>query len=167
MGCRQTPPGHTHPGQTHTHLWQTPPPQAVTAADGTHPTGMHSCSFFHSFTHCFFLFSFFLSIFLLFYPYALHVSRVHLGPSSNLSLRKHGDYATIRVRLYCCETERDSASRLVHGESNLMFILSSDKDRRKNLLSRSFFLQSVRVCLFCFFRGRGDTLLDGFIENLT
>ena len=29
------PPGQTFPGQT--------PPQIATAADGTHPTGMHSC----------------------------------------------------------------------------------------------------------------------------
>ena len=29
-------------------LRQTPPPlQTATAADGTHPTGMHSCFFFH------------------------------------------------------------------------------------------------------------------------
>ena len=27
-------------------LWQTPPGETATAADGTHPTGMHSCSFF-------------------------------------------------------------------------------------------------------------------------
>ena len=31
---RQTPPGRTPPGQT--------PPETATAADGTHPTGMHS-----------------------------------------------------------------------------------------------------------------------------
>ena len=38
---RQTLPGHHHPGQT------PPPPlrQTGTAADGTHPTGMHSCRF--------------------------------------------------------------------------------------------------------------------------
>ena len=34
----QTPPGRHPYGQTHT------PNQTATAADGTHPTGMHSCS---------------------------------------------------------------------------------------------------------------------------
>ena len=35
----QTPPGSRHPPQE-----QTPPPQqTATVADGTHPTGMHSC----------------------------------------------------------------------------------------------------------------------------
>ena len=53
-----TPPGHTPPGQTpNTALGQTPPTpwtdplgstpstpqQMATEADGTHPTGMHSC----------------------------------------------------------------------------------------------------------------------------
>ena len=66
-------------------------------------------SFIPSFIH-----SFFLSSFLSFYPslssfsisdHALHVSHVHLGQSSNLSLRKHGTYATIRVRLYWSESE--------------------------------------------------------------
>ena len=38
---RYTPPGQTPPEQTPP--GQTPPPPAVTAADGTHPTGMHSC----------------------------------------------------------------------------------------------------------------------------
>ena len=28
---------------THTHTPGHPPPETVTAADGTHPTGMHSC----------------------------------------------------------------------------------------------------------------------------
>ena len=55
---RQTPPGKTHPGRhtpwvdtpplgRHTSSGQTPPspppPEKATAADGTHPTGMHSC----------------------------------------------------------------------------------------------------------------------------
>ena len=35
-----TPPG---PWQTHTPRADTPPPPAATAADSTHPTGMHSC----------------------------------------------------------------------------------------------------------------------------
>ena len=35
-------PGQTHPTQTP--AWADPPPdQTATAADGTHPTGMHSC----------------------------------------------------------------------------------------------------------------------------
>ena len=42
----QTPPGQTPPLGRHPSLpsacWVTPPPTA-TAADGTHPTGMHSC----------------------------------------------------------------------------------------------------------------------------
>ena len=37
----------------------------------------------------------------------------------------------IRVRLYCCESENDIASKWVRRESNLMFKLSSDKDQRK------------------------------------
>ena len=70
-------------------------------------------SFFISFIPSF-IHSFFLSSFLSFYlslssfsisDHALHVSHVHLGPSSNLSLRKHGTYATIRVRLYWSESE--------------------------------------------------------------
>ena len=40
---RQTPPGQTsHHGQTYPPSGQTPP-ETATAADGTHPTGMHSC----------------------------------------------------------------------------------------------------------------------------
>ena len=36
---------HPTPGQTPPTPGQTPPPpQTVTAADGTHPTGMHSCT---------------------------------------------------------------------------------------------------------------------------
>ena len=31
------------PGQTHTHRADPTPGQTATAADGTHPTGMHSC----------------------------------------------------------------------------------------------------------------------------
>ena len=45
------PPGQTPPWQADRHLWagtplpwaNTPPSQTATAADGTHPTGMHSC----------------------------------------------------------------------------------------------------------------------------
>ena len=36
----QTPPGQTYPGM---HWGRQPPPLMATAADGTHPTGMHSC----------------------------------------------------------------------------------------------------------------------------
>ena len=37
-----SPLGRHTPGQTHP--WQTPPPPpTATAADGTHPTGMHPC----------------------------------------------------------------------------------------------------------------------------
>ena len=49
----QTPPGQTppagrhplgrHPPWANTHLEQSHPPETATAADGTHPTGMHSC----------------------------------------------------------------------------------------------------------------------------
>ena len=49
------------------------------------------------------------------------------------------------------ENESDVASRWVHGESNLMFILSSDKDQRKN--SHSFSLSvnesCARIALTC------------------
>ena len=42
------PPGSRHPPQGQTPPWQQTPPtrtqQTDTAADGTHPTGMHSCS---------------------------------------------------------------------------------------------------------------------------
>ena len=46
----QTPPSQTSPGQTpppgrHPPLGRHPPQQTATAADGTHPTGMHSCLF--------------------------------------------------------------------------------------------------------------------------
>ena len=47
---RQTPPGQTPPGHAGIHTpppnacWDThPPPPAATVADGTHPTGTHSC----------------------------------------------------------------------------------------------------------------------------
>ena len=45
---RQTPPGQTPPRADippgrHTSLVRCPPQQTTTAADGTHPTGMHSC----------------------------------------------------------------------------------------------------------------------------
>ena len=41
----QTPPEQTHHPTEQTHPQeQTPPQQMATAADGTHPTGMHSCS---------------------------------------------------------------------------------------------------------------------------
>ena len=36
----------------------------------------------------------------------------------------------IRVLLSCCESESDITSRWVNRESNLMSILSSDKDQR-------------------------------------
>ena len=39
----QTPPRQTPPPQADTPHRQTPPRQMATAADGTHPTGMHSC----------------------------------------------------------------------------------------------------------------------------
>ena len=42
----QTPPGADPPGTRHPPPEQTPPPpgaETATAADGTHPTGMHSC----------------------------------------------------------------------------------------------------------------------------
>ena len=43
LPCRQTPPGQTHPW-TNTHPGQTAPLQhTTTAADGTYPTGIHSC----------------------------------------------------------------------------------------------------------------------------
>ena len=38
----QTPPRVDTPGQTLLPV-QTPPPETATAADGTHPPGMHSC----------------------------------------------------------------------------------------------------------------------------
>ena len=43
------PPGSIHPPEQIPPLEQTHPPRAetATAADGTHPTGMHSCSFFN------------------------------------------------------------------------------------------------------------------------
>ena len=68
-------------------------PRTATAAGGTHPTGMHSCS-------------------LIFFV---------LDPAF--------------VSLYWSESE--SASRLVHSESNLIFKPCSDKDQRKKSLSRS------------------------------
>ena len=42
---RHPSPGHTHtlPGRHPLRQTGPPPPQTVTAADGTHPTGMHSC----------------------------------------------------------------------------------------------------------------------------
>ena len=45
----------------------------------------------------------------------------------------------LRVRLYWGENECDGAiaSRWIHRQSNLMFTLNSDKDRRKNSLSHS------------------------------
>ena len=56
----QTPPGQTSPRQTPPRA-DTPPQQMATAADGTHPTGMHSCLFILWATHppsfvlCFYL----------------------------------------------------------------------------------------------------------------
>ena len=45
---RQTPPLERHPPWADNPLpsacWDTPPTLTATAADGTHPTGMHSCS---------------------------------------------------------------------------------------------------------------------------
>ena len=40
---KQTPPEQTPPPQSRHPLEQTPPRNTVTAADSTHPTGMHSC----------------------------------------------------------------------------------------------------------------------------
>ena len=37
----------------------------------------------------------------------------------------------VSARLYWAESESDIASRWLHGESNLMFKLSSEKDQRK------------------------------------
>ena len=53
-----------------------------------------------------------------------------------------GLFENIRVRLYWSESESDIAYRWVHKESNLMFALSSDKDQRKNSLSRSLSVNS-------------------------
>ena len=41
------------------------------------------------------------------------------------------NYLLMRVRLYWIESESGIASRWIHIESNLMFTLRSDKDRRK------------------------------------
>ena len=54
------------------------------------------------------------------------------------SLRRYVQ-AMLRVRLYCKESE-SFASRWVHSKFNLMFILSSDKDQREKLLSRSLLI---------------------------
>ena len=44
LGHTHTPPGQTHPSWADTPPGQTPPLPTATAADGTHPTGMLSCS---------------------------------------------------------------------------------------------------------------------------
>ena len=60
------------------------------------------------------------------------------------SLRRYV-HAMLRVSLYCSESESDIAFRWVHRESNLMFILSSDKDQREKLLSRSLLISVNEV----------------------
>ena len=57
----------------------------------------------------------------------------------------------VRVRLCWCESESESdiASRWVQRETNLMFTLSSDKDRSKNSLSRSLSLSVNEPLLLC------------------
>ena len=48
-----------------------------------------------------------------------------------------GCKCALTTRLYLCWGEGDMASRWVHREFNLMFMLSSDKDKRKKSLSLS------------------------------
>ena len=85
-GCvADTPSGQTplgrHPPGTHTlpsACWDTPPPRAATAANGTHPTGMHSCLQLISINHNrsiiqdIFFFCLYFSIFFLLSIHALY-----------------------------------------------------------------------------------------------
>ena len=47
-------------------------------------------------------------------------------------------HETVRVRLYCGESENDIASRSIHRESNLMLTVSSDKDQGRKFASAQY-----------------------------
>ena len=70
-------------------------------------------------------------------------NRVMTGTDSTLSEGR------LRVCLYRCES--DFASRWIHGESYLMFTLSSTKDRKKNSLLLGVTAPKL-VAIFCFCR---------------
>ena len=76
-------PRRTPPGSTHTPGKHPPPRETAAAADGTHPTGMHSCFFFNCFgrsilTH--------IPVTLIFYISMCHILVIYTSITGNLFL---------------------------------------------------------------------------------